>query len=171
MIRTRAFGLIPLVLGLLGTVAGAEPAPELAHYMPARDLVGYCEFDGLDAHRDAWRGTAAHALLNGTTAGAMMDDLARQVLDEFRKKAPDRLPAGADLLALKESIARQGFALGTYDDGSTVLVLRKAGARAARTGRSALAAPCTPTRGSPCPRRSASGAVRWSRSRATPWPA
>ena len=33
-------------------LAGAVP---LARYFPRQDLVVYVEFDGLDAHRDAWR--------------------------------------------------------------------------------------------------------------------
>ena len=50
----------------------ADPPP-LSRYFPRQDLVVYAEFDGLDAHRDGWKKTAAYRVLNETTTGAMLE--------------------------------------------------------------------------------------------------
>ena len=46
--------------------------------MPRQDLIFYLEFDGLDAHADAWKKSAAYKLLNDTKLGALLEDLASQ---------------------------------------------------------------------------------------------
>src|SRR4029079_16385177 len=58
----------------------AGPAP-VARYFPRQDLGVYAEFDGLDAHRDAWTRTAAYRLLNETTTCAMYEQSINRILD------------------------------------------------------------------------------------------
>jgi hypothetical protein len=65
---------------LIATTAQAADARSSPHrHIPAKNLIAYFEFDGLDAHADAWKGTAAYATLVKTKAGAMISDLAKQV--------------------------------------------------------------------------------------------
>ncbi len=105
--------------------------------LPAAGLVAYAEFDELDAHAIAWRGTAAHAMLVGTSAGSMMTELARQVADRLLKMVPaGRDVTAADLLALQDHLTRRGFALATYGHGeeltSSVLILGGVGEKGIR---------------------------------------
>ena len=78
------FGVASLAMSSTATAQEpsqpAAPAP-LARYFPRKDLVVYVEFDGLDAHRDAWTKSAAYRLLTETTTGAMLEQSAAQVLD------------------------------------------------------------------------------------------
>src|SRR5436309_1382498 len=60
--------------------AGQSAAP-LARYVPRQDLFFYLEFDGLDAHADAWKHSAAYKLLNDTKLGALLEDLTRQGIE------------------------------------------------------------------------------------------
>src|SRR5438045_2344030 len=80
------------LIGLLGLVVTADapgqespkavrPTP-LARYFARQDLVVYIEFDGVDAHRDAWRKTAAYRLLNETTTGAMLEASIARLVDQ-----------------------------------------------------------------------------------------
>jgi hypothetical protein len=71
-----------------------------------------------------------------TPAGAMMADIARQVVDRLLKALPDQGKAGADLLALQDQVLHQGFSLGLYDEqergASCVVVLKGLGREDAR---------------------------------------
>jgi len=87
------------------------PAP-LARYFPRQDLVVYAEFDGLDAHRDAWTKTAAYRLLNETTTGAMYEQSISRILDLFLAKQSDMPVNGRELAALGMHLLRSGFAVG-----------------------------------------------------------
>ena len=56
--------------------AQSKPGPvakSLARYVPAKDLVLYVEFDGIDAHAAAWKKTALYKVLTETKLGAMID--------------------------------------------------------------------------------------------------
>src|SRR5262249_46136328 len=53
-------------------------AAPLARYVPRQHLAFFLEFDGLDSHKDAWRESAAHKLLNETSSGALLEDLCVQ---------------------------------------------------------------------------------------------
>src|SRR5262245_31081439 len=69
-----------LVLGLLLMTAGtittaAEPLRSAARYVPAKDVAVYLEYEGLGAHLDAWKATAAHAMLRDTPAGKMTAEI------------------------------------------------------------------------------------------------
>ena len=61
------------------SATAADPRPSPHRHIPAKNLVAYFEFDGLDAHAAAWKRTSAHAALTKTKAGAMIGELARQV--------------------------------------------------------------------------------------------
>ena len=78
-------------------------------------MIAYVEFDGLDAHADAWKATAAHGLLVKTPAGSMMTELAKQVLDRLFKTVPDCKVTGADLIALHEHLTRRGFVAAVHE--------------------------------------------------------
>ena len=67
--------------GGAGAAETGRPAP-LSRFFPRQDLVVYAEFDGLDAHRDGWRKTAAYRMLNETTTGAMLEQTLTRLLDD-----------------------------------------------------------------------------------------
>ncbi len=131
-----------LALGLaaLATAARAQapaqakgpsgPPIPLAHYVPAGDLVAYIEFEGLDAHGDAWRKSALYQVLNTTPAGAMLEDVVEQLAEQLSAKSGTRLASGKEYVALLEHVARNGFvfAAGAKPDDPksafTVLALR-----------------------------------------------
>jgi len=87
------------------------PAP-LARYFPRQDLVVYAEFDGLDAHRDAWTRTAAYRLLNETTTGAIYEQSISRILDLILAKQSDVPVNGQELEGLAMHLLRSGFAVG-----------------------------------------------------------
>jgi prepilin-type processing-associated H-X9-DG protein len=95
--------------------ARAEDAPakrpaSLARYFPRQDLVVYAEFEGLDAHQDLWRKTAAYRLLNETTTGAMLQDLIVPLIDRAMDSAPRPALTGREWLAAVQDVARSGVA-------------------------------------------------------------
>ena len=73
------------------TTAAAQPtatsATPLARFVPRDNLIFYVDFDGLDAHAEAWRKTAAYRMLNQTPLGVMLVD-------------PANLPKAEELKAL-----------------------------------------------------------------------
>ena len=62
-------------------VAKSRPAAPPARHVPRQDLLAYLEFDGLDAHADAWRASAAYKLLSDTKLGPLLEDLALQGIE------------------------------------------------------------------------------------------
>jgi hypothetical protein len=113
----RATVLCGLFLASLMVVraSAAEPRPSPHRFIPAKSLIAYVEFDGLDAHADAWKATAAHGLLVKTPAGSMMTELAKQVLDRLFKMVPEGKVAGADLIALHDHLMQRGFVIAVHD--------------------------------------------------------
>ena len=115
-------GALPAVVGwaLMMFAAAAAPAragaaepgrpASLARFFPSQDLVAYAEFDGLDAHPDLWRKTAAYRLLNQTAAGEMLEQIVAQVADRALRSAPGGRLTGNEWLAIAEGLARAGFA-------------------------------------------------------------
>jgi len=98
--------------------ARLEPAP-LSRLVPRRDLVLYLDFDGLDAHVDAWRRSAACKLLNDTKLGAVLEDLALQGIELVQESAPrEKRSSGAEVVDLLKNVARQGFVVGCSGNGS-----------------------------------------------------
>jgi hypothetical protein len=141
-VRRNATGLsagVSLVLALALAVSargqnppGPDTAP-LARYVPKTDqLVMLIEFDGLDAHADAWKATAAYKVLNDTTTGAMLEDLLVQLVDQMGASQPNRSVTGADVVGLIKYLARSGFLFAVYgdpsnpNDGHAMLVIRGA---------------------------------------------
>ncbi|MBX6315512.1 MAG: hypothetical protein IRY99_21755, partial [Isosphaeraceae bacterium] len=106
------------------------PSPPPARYVARDDLLIYFEFEGFDAHAEAWKATAAYKLLNETSAGALIEDLAGQVLDRLISSRGRKLSGGEAVAAIKH-ILQNGFVLGmnagpASGSGHAVLVLRNA---------------------------------------------
>jgi prepilin-type processing-associated H-X9-DG protein len=105
--------------------APAKAAP-LARYVPREGLATYLEFDGLDAHAGAWKGSAACKLLNETNLGALIEDILRQLI--VMSQAPVQ---PADLIGGFKMLARQGMAVGLWGEDPSdlhfVTVLRGGG--------------------------------------------
>ena len=101
--------------------AADKPAVRpLARYFPRQDLVVYAEFDGLDAHREAWTETAAYRLLNETTTGAMLEQSIARILDMMLADDPGPGP-GPRAGALGVHLLRSGFAVGINRAGGAGL--------------------------------------------------
>jgi prepilin-type processing-associated H-X9-DG protein len=115
----------------------ANRAP-LARYFPRQDLVVYAEFDGLDAHRDAWTRTALYRLLNETTTGALYERSLGRLLEIILRKQAGAPANGRELFALGIHVVRSGFAVGINRAGgagpprSFAVVLRDASRGAPR---------------------------------------
>lgn len=111
----RALLWISIGSGLaVSTARGAgppKPAP-LSRFFPRQDLIVYAEFDGLDAHADLWRKTAAYRLLNETTTGAMLEDLALQLAGQTLAASPGQSLSAAELRTVLGHAVRSGFAFG-----------------------------------------------------------
>ena len=60
----------------------------LARYVPKDNLIFYIEFDGLDAHAEAWQKTAAYKMLNNTPLGVMLEEVAAQLLEKPSPACP-----------------------------------------------------------------------------------
>lgn len=87
----------------------ASPGDSLARYVPRQKLVAYLEFEGLDAHPDAWHATAAYKILTETKMGALLEDLARRGIEMAIASADEPPPIKADeILALAKLGARKG---------------------------------------------------------------
>lgn len=102
--------------------AAATSTAPLARYVPRTDrLYVLVEFDGLDAHADAWKATAAYKILNDTTTGAMLEDLVTQIVNQIPRSQPGATPAlgGADAVAIAKFLAQQGFLIAIYGDDKT----------------------------------------------------
>jgi hypothetical protein len=124
--------------------AKAQTPPDtrpLARYVARDGLVLYMGCDGLDAHTDAWKKTAACRMLNDTSLGAMLEDMTTQLADRALASSPNRKLSGADVLAIIKHIAKHGFVFAVNlikpeGDGSAdvgVLVFKGAAAREVRT--------------------------------------
>jgi len=121
---SRFLVAVTLVIGLGSTTAMAAGS---GGRLPSKGLSLYVEFEGVDNQADAWKATAAHAILHQTPAGTMMTDLTRQVIDHLLTLAPGAKLTGADVVGLHDPLWHQGFSIGIYDEGdgasSAVLVL------------------------------------------------
>jgi prepilin-type processing-associated H-X9-DG protein len=94
--------------------AGPLTAP-LARYVPRQDLGLYLEFQGLDAHLAAWRGSAAYKILNETKLGALLEDLAGQGIELAQQSvAPEKQVKASTVIELVKHAARQGLAVGSW---------------------------------------------------------
>ncbi len=136
-----ALALIAALAAAPVPVRGQEPPAQakagaardsLARYVPKQDnLFFYFELDGLDAHQAAWKNSAAYKLLNDTKLGALVEDLAGQVIEAMQQSAPpQRQVKPVDVIALFKHAAKRGFAVGFWGEnpevGGFVVVARGA---------------------------------------------
>ena len=90
-----------------------EPtAPPLARYVPAESLAVLIEHDGLETQSAAWKGTATYRMLTETSLGAMLDDMATQLLNLAVAKVPGQVASGKDVLDLLKHLVNRGFVIG-----------------------------------------------------------
>src|SRR6185437_13363201 len=102
----------PAAKGAAAAPAPATDNPPPGRYVPRDGLVLYAESDGLNAHGEAWKKSAAYKMLNETPLGAMLEDLGTQFLDKLLAKLPNRKMNGADAVGLVKHVAQHGYALG-----------------------------------------------------------
>jgi hypothetical protein len=112
-----------------------DSAP-LARYLPASATGAFLEFPGLNAAPDAWKGSAAHGMLNETPLGEMIRELLSQAI-EAAPGDPAGVMTGPEVAAVAEHLARHGLLAASPADaerGETfaILVLRKAAHREVR---------------------------------------
>ena len=116
--RRAGRALLPALALIL---AGPAPAPAqgqgqaptpLAARVPAKDLLFYLQSDGLDAHQTEWKASAASKVLNETKFGALLEDLAKQGIDQIAKNSRGTVPSGGEVVALLKQVARGGASVG-----------------------------------------------------------
>ncbi len=83
----------------------------MAHFVPRDNLIFYLTFDGLDAHSEAWRKTTAYKMLNQTSLGEMLEEVAAQLLDKPLQSIPNHKITGGELVSLIKLMARKGWLL------------------------------------------------------------
>ncbi len=103
---TVAWTTLALVLAASGRVDAQAPTP-LSAYVPGDEVAVYLEFQGLDAHADAWKRSSAYKILNDTPTGAMLDEVAVQFLTQ--KMPPKSKITGAEAVILAKHLVRHGF--------------------------------------------------------------
>ncbi|AGA25102.1 DUF1559 domain-containing protein [Singulisphaera acidiphila] len=140
----RAIALAASIFGMIATTTHAEdqaPKPgtaspksqSLARYIPGERLIVLIDHEGLEAQPDAWKGTAASKMLNGTPLGAMLLDIAAQVVDHGLQSMPGAPFNGKEVVALLAHMTSKGFAIGfcgSFDPPqpkAAVMVIRDAG--------------------------------------------
>ncbi len=116
----NAFALAFAALAL-APASGRAPAQSptedrspLARYVPKDGLMLYVECDGVDAHADAWRKTAAYKILNETPTGAMLEDLLGQLATKLPQLAGK--VSGPEAVAVVKHLARSGFVMALGGD-------------------------------------------------------
>jgi len=127
--RRAGRALLPALALLLAgpALASAQAPTPLASRVPAKDLLFYLQSDGLDAHGAEWKASAASKVLNETSFGVLLEDLARQGLDLMSQNSRGALPAGGEVLTLFKRVVRGGLALGVngnLEKGRVTLALR-----------------------------------------------
>ncbi len=123
--RLAVMGCLVLVAVVAASARSAEPERSPSRYIPAGGLVGYFEYEGLDAHARAWEAAAAHEMLVKTPAGAMLTDLLKQSIEGGLAQDFGGLLKASDVFAVVDVFAHHGLAFACYDDmDEGVLVLR-----------------------------------------------
>jgi hypothetical protein len=109
-------GSLTLLAMVSATARAAEPGRSPRRYIPARGLVAYLEYEGLDPHAAAWQATAAYELLAKTPAGSMVLDLVKQLAGEWLESEFDGLLNVAETMTVAEVMTRRGFACAISQD-------------------------------------------------------
>ena len=92
--------------------AAGSSTTSLARYAPRQDLFLYLEYQGLDAHADAWQKSAAYKLLNDTKLGSLLEDLAIQGIEMYQSSLPpEKRVTAAEVIESVKYIAQHGFLL------------------------------------------------------------
>ncbi len=126
---------VPMGLGvIIALLAGLPAAAQepLARFVPSDGLAILVEHDGLESRAAAWKGTAAYAILNQTTVGAVIEDITAQLLDRALQGIPEPPATGKDLVGLLEHLGAKGFVVGFCgslnppDPRAVVVVIRGA---------------------------------------------
>ncbi len=119
--------VVSVWLALAGGSTGANDAGRRpSGLVPAEGLTTYLEYDGLDAHADAWKATSASRILNETSAGEVLVGVSRRTLDRLMGMVPGGAITGGDLVALQDHLTHSGFAMASYEEGgftSTIYLL------------------------------------------------
>ena len=102
-----------------GEPTAAEPRSlSMARYAPRQDLIFYLEFQGLDAHANAWRKSAAYKLLNDTKLGSLVEDLAVQGIEMYQSSVPpEKRVKAAEVIESVKYVARHGFLVAAWGKG------------------------------------------------------
>ena len=132
-VRLALLAVMVIVLSgraAIGQAPGSSVAPPLARYLPQQELAAYLEFEGLDAHPAAWHKSASYKLLNDTSLGVLVEDIAIQAIDQAQQSTPqERRVAAADYLNLLKQAVRNGLTMGIFgkgpDNTHVVIVIRK----------------------------------------------
>ena len=125
--------------------AATVAAPSLARFVPDRDLILYLEYQGLDAHAEAWHKTAAHRLITETKLGTLLEDMAIQAIDVYQEVFPSEVQIkGVDAVEIVKRIARNGFVVAIFGKPQErwryLVVLRQCDRPEIRAGLRSLAA-------------------------------
>ncbi len=130
--RRRAVCCLFVALLLATTAAAGDGRPSPRRHIPAKNVIAYFEFEGLDVRAAAWKGTSAHAALTKTKAGAMISELARQGAQGLIEEDVPFV-TGADVVALQEHLIRRGFIIAIHSFGgdafSATFVINDLGAK------------------------------------------
>ncbi len=86
-------------------------AVELGRYASKDGLVFYVECDGLKLREGEWKATAAYKMLNTTSLGVMLEEVAAQTLDKFLAPFPGVNLTGQEIVTLIEHAAQEGFVI------------------------------------------------------------
>lgn len=89
---------------------GAEPT----RLIPAKGLEGYLEYEGVEPHARAWETTAAHSVLDKTSAGSMTLDTLGQVASYHLGRIPGMKASQEDFETVARHALRHGVILGVY---------------------------------------------------------
>ena len=121
-----ALVFIAITSNAVATAPGRSPS----QLLPSNGLCIYVEYDGLAAHSTAWKATAAYDILGKTSAGAMLSDVSRQLIDALSDIGSGRKLVSSEVIAIEEHLVDRGFAVAFYDDNGTtsrVILVRAAG--------------------------------------------
>ena len=134
--------------------AASDPAraKSPARYLPRDIGLMFIEFDGLDAHPEAWSKAAASKLLNDTTLGEMLESVGVQMIDQLAPKNEGARVENAEIMQILRHMLHRGFCYssaaslhGNVAKTLDVLVLRDAARKDARSmfSRGILSMPVT----------------------------